>query len=221
MLSNKKYDTILFDLDGTLTDSKLGIIRSFNYALRSYGMEEQDTAALEKFVGPPLRYSFMTLCGFSSDEADEAIRRYREYYLVKGMYENAVFPGIPELLQGLKSMGKTLAVATCKLTVQAKTILEYFQLADYFTVIAGSNQDGTRSNKDEVVRYCLDELNIHRYDGVVLVGDTKYDLEGAGKVGIDAIAVLYGYGKREELQKYNPTHIVKTVEDLGRLLMAN
>lgn len=220
MQTTKAYQTILFDLDGTLTASKPGIVRAFNYALKSMGLEEQNEAALEKYVGPPLKYSFMTACGFTPEQADEAIRHYRKYYTARGMYENSVYPGMHELLQNLRASGKTLAVATSKVAVHAREILDYFKLAEYFTVIAGSNLDGTRSAKEEVVRYCLEELRITQKDSVVLVGDTKYDIVGARKAGIDSIGVLYGYGKLEELENEHPTHIVKTVEDLGRLLLA-
>jgi len=217
--TTKDYGIILFDLDGTLTDSKPGIVNSFNYALKSMGFEEQDAAALERFVGPPLKYSFKTICGFDDKQIDQAIRLYREYYSVKGMFENSVYPGIPELLQRLKSSGKTLAVATSKIMTHARKILEYFKLADYFAVIAGSNPDDSRSTKEEVLRYCLDELHISQKEGVVLVGDTKYDVIGAREVGIDCICVLYGYGSLEELRKENPTYIVETVEDVGRMLL--
>lgn len=219
MRTTKDYGIILFDLDGTLTDSKPGIVNSFNYALKSMGFEEQDAAALERFVGPPLKYSFKTICGFDDKQIDQAIRLYREYYSVKGMFENSVYPGIPELLQRLKSSGKTLAVATSKIMTHARKILEYFKLADYFAVIAGSNPDDSRSTKEEVLRYCLDELHISQKEGVVLVGDTKYDVIGAREVGIDCICVLYGYGSLEELRKENPTYIVETVEDVGRMLL--
>lgn len=219
MRTTKDYDIILFDLDGTLTDSKPGIANSFNYALKAMGFKEQDAATFERFVGPPLKYSFRTLCGFNDEQIAEAIRLYREYYTAKGMFENSVYPGIPELLKKLKSSGKTLAVATSKIMAHAVRILEHFKLADYFAVIAGSNPDDSRSTKEEVLRYCLDELQISRKDDVVLVGDTKYDVMGARGVGIDCIAVRYGYGTLEELQKENPTYIVETVEDVGRLIL--
>lgn len=219
MQTTRNYDIILFDLDGTLTDSKPGIVNSFNYALKSMGFEEQDAAALEKFVGPPLKYSFRTLCGFNDEQVAEAIRLYREYYVAKGMFENSVYPGIPELLEKLKSSGKTLAVATSKIMAHARQILEHFNLAHYFVVIAGSNPDDSRSTKGEVLRYCLDELHISRKDGVVLVGDTKYDVIGAREVGIDCIGVLYGYGTQEDLRKENATYIVETAEDVGRLIL--
>jgi|LFRM01.2.fsa_nt_gb phosphoglycolate phosphatase len=214
----KGYQTILFDLDGTLIDSVDGIVHSVNHALKAFGMGVEDPGSLRKFVGPPLKQSFMSHCGFDEQKADEIIKVYRKYYTEKGIYEHTVYPGIPGFLQSLKSMGKTLAVATSKAEPIAKRILEYLELADYFTVISGSNMDGSGGAKDQVLRKCLDALNTSRYEDIVLVGDTVFDIVGARKIGIDSVAVLYGYGTLEALNKENPTHIVKTVEDLGRLL---
>ena len=220
MQKKKDYQTILFDLDGTLIDSMDGIVRSVNHALTAFGMGVKDLSSLKKFVGPPIKHFFKNHCGFDDEKTEEIIKIYRKYYIEKGMYEHTAYPGIPELIKSLKSKGKTLAVATSKATVLAKEILEYLHLADYFTVIAGSNMDGSSASKDKVVLNCLDELNISQYEGVVLVGDTIFDVVGARKVGIDCIAVLYGYGPVEVLQRENPTYLVETVEDLGRFFMA-
>lgn len=220
MQNTKEYKTILFDLDGTIIDSMDGVVHSVNHALTVFGMGVDDLSTLRKFVGPPIKQSFMNHCGFDEEKTNEIIKVYRKYYVEKGIYEHTVYPGIPELLRNLKSLGKTLAVATSKTETTAKTILENLGLSDYFTVIAGANPDGSCATKEEVLRKCLGALNITEYESVVLVGDTIFDVEGARKVGIDCIAILYGYGTLETLQEENPTFIVRTVEDLGRLLMA-
>lgn len=214
----KKYQTVIFDLDGTIIDSMDGVVRSVNYALTAFGMGVDDLNTLRKFVGPPIRKSFREHCGLDNERTEEIIRVYRKHYAEKGIYEHDAFPGIPELLKNLKSKGKTLAVATSKMEVLAVKILENLKLAHYFTVISGC-QEGREGTKEEVLRACLDRLNIKSYKDAVLIGDTIYDIEGARKVGIDCISVLYGYGTPEVLQRENPGHIVGTVEDLGRVLM--
>ncbi|HOQ75704.1 MAG TPA: HAD hydrolase-like protein [Thermoclostridium sp.] len=220
MQNSKKYQTILFDLDGTLIDSMDGVVHSVNHALTAFGMGVDDLNSLRKFVGPPLKQSFMNHCGFDEEKTEEIIKVYRKYYIEKGIYEHTVYPGIPGLLKRLKSLGKTLAVATSKTEFIAKTIMDNLKLSDYFTVITGSNPDGSGAAKAEVLQNCLYSLNISQHEEVVLVGDTRFDIVGAREVGIDSIAVLYGYGTIDDLQRENPTCIVKTVEDLGRLLMA-
>lgn len=220
MLQNKKnYRTILFDLDGTLIDSMEGVIKAVNHALTAFGMGVVDLNSLRKFVGPPIRQSFKEHCGFDDEKTEEIVKVYRKHYTENGIYEHKAFPGIPELLKSLKSAGKTLAVATSKTEFLAVKVLENLNLAQYFTVISGCNADGSKGTKEEVVRSCLDRLNVKDLDDVVLVGDTIYDIVGARKVGIDCIAVLYGYGSPEVIHAEHPTHIVESVEDLGRFLL--
>lgn len=209
-----KQEFILFDLDGTLTDPKLGITKSVQYALKHFGIFEENLDNLIKFIGPPLKDSFQEYYGFNDKNALIAIEKYREYFKLKGMYENSVYPMIPELLEELCHSGRKLAVATSKPTVFAVEILKHFGLDKYFKLIAGSNLDGSRVNKCEVISFALNELKIEDLNQVVMVGDREYDVTGAKKVGIASIGVLYGYGSMNEIVKANPTYIADSVNNL-------
>lgn len=215
----KNYDVILFDLDGTLTDSQVGIINSVQHALKSFGIEETDRESLRKFIGPPLKDSFMEYYQFDEEKANLAITKYREYFSVKGLFENRVYPGIPELLKKLVEHGKKLIVATSKPTPFTRQILDHFNLDRYFTFVSGSNLDGTRIRKDEVIAYAIKECGLKANDNMVMVGDRKYDITGAKAIGIDSIGVLYGFGSRSELEEENPTRVVGSVSDLKKALM--
>lgn len=218
----KNYNTILFDLDGTLTDPGIGITNSVAYALNKYNIQVADRSELYKFIGPPLHESFEIFYGFSKEEALKAVEYYREYYSDKGIFENYVYDGIRELLTALKNAGKTIAVATSKPEVFAKQILEHFQLDSYFTCIAGSNLDGSRTKKDEVIRHALDSLNISTKDQMaetIMIGDRKHDVSGAAQVGIDSVGVLFGYGSLEELKEAGATYIAEDVDRLFELVL--
>ena len=210
----KKYDVILFDLDGTLTDSSPGIINSIVYALKKYNIRVENTDDLRRFLGPPLHESFRDFYGFDEEKAMEAVGFYREYFSTKGLLENEVYPGIRELLSDLQENGKRLILATSKPKPFTDRIMEHFDLAKYFEFIAGSNMDGTRSKKAEVIAYALESCNITDKSNVVMVGDREHDIIGAKKVGIDSVGVEYGYGDYDELSDAGATYIVKTVEGL-------
>ncbi len=209
---------ILFDLDGTLTDPKEGITKSVAYALSAFGIEVENLDDLIKFIGPPLRDSFKEFYGFSEDEAERAVVKYREYFSVKGLYENGIFPDIKELLEQLKSKEKILIIATSKPTVFATKILEHFEILEYFTFVAGSEIDGSRVDKAEVIAYALSQNDIRDLSRVIMIGDRKHDIIGAQKVGVESIGVLYGYGDIDELTNARADHIVSTVEELRELL---
>lgn len=214
-----QYKVILFDLDGTLTDPKIGITKSVQYALAKFGIEEPDLDKLIPFIGPPLVESFQEFYSLDKEQAQTAVGYYREYFTKAGMYENAVYPGIKELLAKLKSAGKELIVATSKPTVFSEKIIEHFGLTQFFTAIVGSNLDGSRIHKDEVIAYALHDLTDVVYDKVIMVGDRKHDIIGAQKNGIASIGVTYGYGTREELEQAKPALLTATVEELGKLLL--
>lgn len=216
---NKPYRYVLMDLDGTITDPMPGITRCVEYALNHFGIRVDSLEDLCCFIGPPLLDSFREYYGFSEEQAQEAILKYRERFATTGMYENVVYPGMEELLQKFHAAGKEVLVATSKPEMFARRILEHFRLADYFTFIGGATLDGTRSHKEEVIRYVLESCRISRPTGVVMVGDRKYDIEGAKVVGLESIGVLYGYGSREELEKAGATGIVGSVEELGNILL--
>ncbi|WP_341479089.1 HAD family hydrolase [Heliobacterium chlorum] len=221
-----RYGLLLFDLDGTLTDPKIGITKSVQYALRKYGIVEENLDNLVKFIGPPLIDSFMEFAHFDEATARQAVEYYREYFSVYGLYENALFPQIPELLAGLKQSGKELLVATSKPTVFAEKILEHFHIGVYFSAVIGSNLDGTRCAKDEVIEYALsiagqgNDSSVYAKGGgrpfgnALMIGDRKHDIIGAQKNNIDSVAVTYGYGSLEELEKAKPTYMVHSVDEL-------
>ena len=214
---DKKY--MLFDLDGTLTDPQEGITNSVAYALEQYGIHVEDRSSLNKFIGPPLKDSFMEYYGFAEDRAEEAVWKYREYFNEDGIFENKVYPGIPQMLQRLNDQGKILIVATSKPTVYAKRILERFELSQYFADVQGSEMDGRRTKKEEVISYALEQDQITDNAQAVMIGDREHDIIGAKKCGLDSIGVLFGYGSREELEGCGAGQIVDTVQMLEDLLI--
>ena len=210
---------ILFDLDGTLVESGMGIMNSAQYALRKHGIEIDDASTLSDFIGPPLRNSFMELYGFSKEQADQAITYYREYYSVTGIYENTLYPGVTQVIDKLRAAGKTVILATSKPTFYAEKILARYNLTESFVFIAGSEMDGQRSEKAEIIQYVLDEMHIADKREVVMIGDRRHDIIGAVAVGVDSIGVLYGYGNREEFEAAGATWIVESAEDLLKILL--
>ena len=210
---------ILFDLDGTLIDSKLGITNGAMFSLQSMGIEVPDPRQLERLIGPPIRDSYRDIFGLDAQQTEAAVAKYREYYATQGLYECSLYPGIPHMLESLKSSGKTLAVATSKAIGYAQQILAHLDIAHYFTFVAGSELDGRRSTKQEVIQYTLNHLDNPPKSTVLMVGDTKYDMEGARLIGIDPIGVLYGYGDHQELTAAQAKHITPTVDALTQLLL--
>ena len=212
------YDIILFDLDGTLTDPGIGITNSVAHALAHWNIEVKDRAELYKFIGPPLSDSFMRYYGFSEEDAIHAIAVYREYFSVKGLYENEVYPSIPELLQSLKNAGKTVVLATSKPEGFAVEILRHFGLYDYFDIIAGASMDESRNKKADVISYAISQMKNPDLSRMIMIGDREHDILGAKQIGIDSIGVLYGYGDRAEHEKAGATYIAEKVEDILPLL---
>ncbi len=215
----KDYRYILFDLDGTITDSMDGIINAIVYALGKYDKEIPDRSELQKFIGPPLMSSFKNFCGFSEEEANEALRYFREYYSNKGMFENSIYDGIIKLLMKLKSESKTIILATSKPETYARSILKHLELDQYFTYIAGATLDETRIEKSDVIAYAMKSCSITDLSLVLMVGDRKHDIMGAKDAGIDSVGVLFGYGDKKELENAGATYIVEKVWDLHKLLV--
>lgn len=215
----KKYKIILFDLDGTLSDPKVGITKSVQYALWKMGIVEPDIDKLECFIGPPLQVSFTEYYGFDEVQTQKAIDFFRERFTEKGMFENELYPEIPSLLKSLKERQYTLAVATSKPTIFSEQILKHFGIDHYFELIVGSNLDGTRTAKTEIIQYIIDHFKEHQLDDFIMIGDRKHDIIGANNTGIDSIGVMYGYGSLEELSNANATYIVKSVGELEDILI--
>lgn len=213
------YQNILFDLDGTLTNSELGITNSVAYALKKFDIEVKDKKELTIFIGPPLRSSFESFYGFSKEKSLQAVEYYREYFSEKGLYENKVYENIPELLASLKQAGKKLAVATSKPEKFSIQILKHFGLYDYFDFVAGATMDGSRSKKADVIGYALESMEIENLSETIMVGDCKHDVIGAQKQNLTSVGVLYGFGTKEELEKAGASFIVKNVSQLKKLLM--
>lgn len=214
----KEFQYILFDLDGTLTNPKEGITKSVAYSLKAFGIEVEDLDSLCKFIGPPLKESFMKYYGMNSEEGDKAVETYREYFRPYGVYENEVYEGIPELLSELYDSGKHVILASSKPTVFVETILEHFDLRKYFEVVVGSELDGTRVIKAEVITYALQQAGIADKSQVVMVGDREHDVIGAKENEVTVIGVTYGYGSREEHENAGADVIVESVEELAHML---
>lgn len=212
---------ILFDLDGTLTDSGPGIVEAVTYALEKMGVEPMDTERIRRtFIGPPLSVSFSEQYGFTEEETRRAIAYFREDYNEKGIYHNTPYPGIPELLEKLNRAGKTLAVATSKPIRLAERVLEYFHLRQYFQVVCGGSMDETRNRKDAMIEDAIAALRLTDLSEAMMVGDRDLDVLGAHKNGLRCIGILYGgYGTREELEAAEADWIAADPAEVGRILL--
>lgn len=216
----KEY--LLFDLDGTLTDPKEGITTCVQYALKSFGIDEPDLDKLEPFIGPPLKDSFKTFYNLTDEQAEEAVAKYRERFQDTGIFENELYGGIHDLLRSLKAKGMHLAVASSKPTVFVERILKHFKIDKYFEVVVGSELDGRRVNKAEVMLEALHRFfgdKPVQFDKVYMIGDRKFDIEGARTLRIESVGVTYGYGSMEELKEAKADYIVKSVAELKKFLL--
>lgn len=219
------FQYCLFDLDGTLTDPREGITKSVQHALKAFGIYEPDLKKLEPFIGPPLKDSFMELYGLSETQAVKAIEIYRERFAPTGVLENQIYPGIAELLGRLQEKGVRLAVASSKPTCFVHQILKHFDIEQYFEVIVGSELDGTRTAKEEVVEEALKQLAVwnlpkeEKKKKCAMIGDRKFDIQGAKAYGLTGIGVGFGFAKEGELLLEGADYIVDTVEELSALLL--
>lgn len=218
----KKYDVIAFDLDGTLSDPARGLIQGFVYCFKKLNMPYESEEWLRRYIGPSLYEEWQEDFGFTPDEANAAIEVFREYYNVYGWWDNTLYPGIAEMLSALKSAGKTVVLATSKPLDTAKKVLELFGLTDCFDFIGGAGNH-QNDQKWQVLKWSLENVGIDvtRKDDLarcILVGDRKYDAEGARIVGIDCMGVLYGHGDYEELSSSGFTYLVNTVDEISALL---
>ena len=209
------YKAILFDLDGTLTDSGEGITKSVQHALEKIGKPEPDLEKLRVFVGPPLLEQFEQYAGIDRETARKAVEIYRERYAPIGVYENELYPGIQELLSGLKQRGYKLAIASSKPENFVRIVAEYFHIDSYFDEMVGSEPNGERTNKTEVIEEALKRLGLSKHrEQVLMVGDKEHDVFGARRAGLECVAVSYGYGTKEELENAHPLKIVNSTEEL-------
>ena len=215
----KPYKVILVDLDGTLTDPKIGITKSVKYALLKLGVEEDDSTKFVKFIGFPLLESFKKYYPFDDAKGKKAVGFYREYYAKQGIFEATLYPHIPNFLMQLYESNKVVILATLKPTIYTEQILKHFDLHKWFTSIKGSNLDLTLTHKDEIIQHIISNVQDYHRNEMVMIGDRVGDIIGAKKNGIDSIAVTYGYGSRGELEQANPTYIVHSVEELKSLFV--
>ena len=209
----KKYETILFDLDGTLTDPEHGLVESYHYGLSKMGVKIEKKTDLRRYIGPTLFDVWQVDYGFTPDESKRAVELFREYFSVYGWWDNKVYPGVHNMLSVLKKSGKKIMLATAKPEVFARKILDHFDLTQYFDFIAGASLDNSRNKKDQVIKYALESMKIEDLDKCILVGDRCFDAEGASLCGIDSLGVLYGQGSKEELETAGFTDVVNTVDE--------
>lgn len=215
-----KYKTVLFDFDGTLMDTSRGIMHCAKRTLQDFGFEIPEDKTLRKFIGPPLKLSFMGVCDMNDEQATQAVQHYRERYADQGMLEADLYPGMKELLRDLKSAGVTCAVASVKMEKIVRKTLAHFELTDYFDAICGAPEDVNIKGKEAIVREAVSRTNSQAKD-CLLVGDSDYDAKGAEDTGIDFCAVLwgFGFGKIEEAAQFTCRYIAQDVPSLQRFLL--
>ena len=213
------YDTILFDLDGTLTDSGLGITKAVQYALGQMGYDIPERESLFCFIGPPLHRSFQKHYHMDEETSVEAVRQFRVYYnQMGGILENEVYGGIRELLAALKQVGKRLMVATSKPQAAAELVMHHFGLDEYVPEIIGGTDDPRRNTKGKVIAWALREYGVEP-GTAVMVGDREHDVLGAAENGIPCIGVTWGYGDRPELETAGAKAVFDRAEEVTEYIL--
>lgn len=212
------YSVILFDLDGTLTDSSEGIFNSILYALDKFEITDIDRHDLRTFIGPPIQESFSHVFHFSEEETLAAVGHFRAYLGEKGIYENQLYPDVVEVLQRLKEADKKIVLATSKPQIFAHQILTHFHIADYFDVVAGATMDNRRSKKADVIAHALAQLPATQASECLMVGDREHDIIGANAHHLDSAGVLYGFGNRQELEAAGATYVIEKLTDLLKIV---
>lgn len=213
-----QFDYVFFDLDGTLIDSFEGVTKSVQYALKKLGQPEKTQEQLRCFIGPPLRDQFKTYCNITEERANEAVVFFRERYQDVGWKECTLIDGAREILEQLSSNGIKSVLATSKLEYSARRVLDYYDIAKYFSFVSGSQPDATRTNKNEVIDYALQALDIKDTSRVLMVGDRYHDIVGARACGIKCAAVLCGFGSREEFVEYKADYIIDGLADIADIV---
>lgn len=218
------YQYLLFDLDGTLTDSEEGIRNCILYAFDYYNISNRDDDFINQFIGPPLTVSFQQFCGFSEEKAQEAAAKYRERFATIGLFENRAYDGVVSMLKDLKAAGKTIALATSKPEVYVFPIIEKYGISPYIDVPVGATLDDSRSKKTDVIREALRQLGItteEQRKQVLMIGDRNHDILGARECGLDSLGCGWGYAKKGELQEAGATYIVDTVKEASAFLLTH
>ncbi len=209
-----KYQYCFLDLDGTLTDPAIGITNSVMYALAKYDIHVTDRTELYKFIGPPLDYSFKNFYGFTEDEAVQAVKYYREYFSVTGLFENQVYDGIPAMLEKLKEKGTKICLATSKPYEFSIRILKHFDLYKYFDFFGAATMDGSISKKEDVISHLISEIGDIDKDTILMVGDRHHDIDGAKANELKSAGVLWGFGSEEELRTTGADYLISRPEEI-------
>ena len=214
-----KYTTVLFDLDGTLVDSGIGVTNSVAYALEKFGITPPPRQELFKFIGPPLTQSFREFCGFDGEKTTLAIKYYREYYSQKGILECTMYEGVLELMESLKQKGYKIALATSKPEIYATRVVENKGILKYIDYVgAATTDEKTRATKEAVIEYVLGLCDEGDRSKILMVGDRHFDINGAKAYGLDSVGVTFGYGSYEELSEAGADYIVNSMQELDSLL---
>jgi len=219
-MREKQYEWLLFDLDGTITDSAEGIFNCFRYGLGAVGLEEPDSERLRAILGPPLLDAYRDMYGLTDEQAKMALAKYRERYSVTGLFENRVYDGAEQMLSRCREAGYKIALATAKPEAYAGRIIEHFGLTKYFDLVTGASLDTSRHTKSAVISHIFETMGITDKSRVLMIGDRKDDLLGARNCGVDGLGVLYGYGSYEELSACPHVHLAKTPEGVADFLRA-
>ena len=211
-------DAVLFDLDGTISNSKEGITKCVQYALKHFGIEEPDLDKLDVFIGPPLVESFMKYYNFTLEQAKEATAKYRERYAPIGIHETYMYPGTRECIEELKKQGYRIGMASSKPTDYCKIVLEDFGILDLFDDVVGATMDGRIGTKEEVLEEVFRRWSYVERGEICLVGDTLFDVNGAKHAGIPCVGVTYGFGKAEDLKKAGAVALIDNLMELPKVL---
>lgn len=210
----RKYDYVIFDFDGTVTDTGEGILKSLAYSFEQMGQPVPDLSDLKKFIGPPIHYSYVTFYNVPEDEVAEYIRKYRERYRKIGIFECFVFDGMRQTLESLRSQGIKTGIASSKPIKLVYDVMEYLGLTGLFDAVVGTQfDDSSHAGKTDLVLECMQKLGALR-ERTLMVGDRYFDIDGAKGAGVDSVGVIYGYGSREEFEEHNATYIIKKAQEL-------
>ena len=215
-----RWDYLFFDLDGTLTDPAEGICGCIRYALKKDGRPVGPPESYHRWIGPPLEYSFREFAGANDEDTPRLVSYYRERFSTVGLFENSVYPGVPEMLAALKAAGAHMAIATGKPTVYSERILEHFGLLPYFDCVCGITLGVKPETKAEVIQRGMEHMGVKDLSRCVMIGDRKHDVQGANERGIECIGVLCGYGSREELSSAGASYIADDIAALQQLLLS-
>jgi len=215
----KKYDAVLFDFDGTVADTGMGIFNGVYHVLDAFGIEPPEADELRYFIGPPLHDSFKTVLGFDAETCDSAIIKYREYYSSKGIFELTIYDGMEDLFRKLKSKNIKVGIASTKPEVFLHRIVDYFNLKEIFDVVEGSDITNMNSDKTEIILRAIEKMNLTEGSKVLMAGDRHYDINGAKGAGIDSVGVLFGYGSREEIIDAGANYLAEIPEDIFKIVV--